>query len=262
MISSILSFLFIISRFTVTMNDKIKKSEILEMKQQVKDEGLARRRSRRIRRRLQNVFPGDSVTGVIKNVIPEGILVTLTSLGPLNITGMIGTRDLPPQFQIPANLNEKYQKQLLLQDFMIGRQVNCGVEKINPKWNPRMLYNTKLSFESFDDKNVNVNDYDLLSNIDLPDNVVISDSEYDSMRQNDDIDSEDDDDDDDSDYSNLLNDDDDEDDVDDYLSEEELQEAFDELSNGKELITIKKFKAWDEMMGLLEDGLINESGAS
>lgn len=167
------------------MDSSITKSQILADRQKIKDEGLARRRSRRIRRRLQHVFPGDSVTGLVKAVIPEGVLVTLTSLGPLNITGMIGTRDLPKQFQIPDGLNEKYQKQLLLQDFMIGRQVVCGVEKVNPKWNPRMQYNLKLAFENFDDSGSGSDSsqaYDLLSKIELPDDVTISDADYSNIR--------------------------------------------------------------------------------
>lgn len=52
------------------------------------------------------------------------------------------------------------------------------------------------------------------------------------------------------------------DDSDDFMSEEELEEEFSELSGGKDTISVKTFKQWDEIQGLLEDELIAESGNS
>ena len=60
----------------------------------------------------------------------------------------------------------------------------------------------------------------------------------------------------------LAYDDDDDEEGGDSLSEEELQEAFSELSNGKDTITVKKLKSWDEVQGWLQDELIQESGTS
>lgn len=135
---------------TVTLDPSVSKAQIVAAKEKTKSEGLARRRSRRIRRKLQSLGVGDNVQGVIQAVVPEGILVTLNSLGPLNITGLLSKRDLPRQFQVPPDLKESFQRQLLQQDFKVGRKLTCSVEKINPKWNPRMAYNLKLTFENFD----------------------------------------------------------------------------------------------------------------
>jgi len=134
-------------RFTLTMDPKIEKAQIVEMKKMVKVEGQERRRARRMRRVLDSVSVGDTVTGVVQRVVPEGILVTVSSLGPLNVTGLLGKRDLPKQFEVPPDLKESFQKQLLEQDFAVGRPITCGVLKVNPKYNIRMSYNLKLLFD-------------------------------------------------------------------------------------------------------------------
>ena len=85
--------------------------------------GNERRRARRMRRQLDTVAVGDTVRGVVQAIIPAGVLVTVTSLGPLNVTGLIAKRDLPKQFEVPPDMKENFQRQLLEQDFVMGRPI-------------------------------------------------------------------------------------------------------------------------------------------
>ena len=85
--------------------------------------GNERRRARRMRRQLDTVAVGDTVRGVVQGIIPAGVLVTVMSLGPLNVTGLIAKRDLPKQFEVPPDMKENFQRQLLEQDFVMGRPI-------------------------------------------------------------------------------------------------------------------------------------------
>ena len=73
--------------------------------------------------------------------------MSVNSLGPLNVTGLIAKRDLPKQFEVPPDLKESFQKQLLEQDFAIGRQITCGVLQVNPNIGDKVAYNLKMLFE-------------------------------------------------------------------------------------------------------------------
>lgn len=134
-------------RFSLTLDPTISKAKVIAAKTALRQEGNARRRARRVRRILDAVTPGQTVTGVVDRVVPAGVLVTISSLGPLNVTGLLGKRDLPAQFEVPPDLKESFQAQLLQQDFMPGRAITCGVLKVNPRSNARMTYNLKLLFE-------------------------------------------------------------------------------------------------------------------
>ena len=89
---------------------------------------------------------GDTVTGTVDRVVAEGVLVSFY-LGPL--PGLLSKRDLPRQFHIPSDLKDSFQKQLLEQDFVAGREVTCGVYRVNKKSGPRVFANLKLTFEEF-----------------------------------------------------------------------------------------------------------------
>lgn len=154
-------------RFTLTMDPTIEKQQIIDMRQQIKVEGNERRRARRMRRILDEVNEGDTVTGIVQEVVNEGVLVSISNLGSLNITGLMSKRDLPKQFQVPPDLKESFQNQLLSQDFVAGREVSCGVVKINQKSNARMKYNLKLVFEDFGSRGVLTNMED-----DVPDEAL------------------------------------------------------------------------------------------
>ena len=93
-------------RFTLTVDPTVDKSKILEAKEMAKTEGQERRRERRMRRQLDLVRVGETVSGVVQDVVPEGVLITVTSLGPLNVTALLGKRDLPKQFEVPPDLKE------------------------------------------------------------------------------------------------------------------------------------------------------------
>jgi hypothetical protein len=49
---------------------------------------------------LDSVNIGDTVEGFVQQVVADGVLITISSLGPLNVTGLIGKRDLPKQFEV------------------------------------------------------------------------------------------------------------------------------------------------------------------
>jgi hypothetical protein len=135
-------------RITLSMDPSIDKAAVLKMKKKVKDDGLERRRSRRLRRQLEIINVGDTVRATVKRIVPEGVLVDVTTLGSLNVTGLIGTRDLPKQFELPADMTFEFQQQLLEQDFLTGREVTCAVNKVNRDAYSRQKYALKLLVES------------------------------------------------------------------------------------------------------------------
>ena len=59
------------------------------------------------------------------------------------------------------------------------------------------------------------------------------------------------------DYRGSLDGDDEEEDA--FMSEDELLEAYDELKNNKGRITVKKYLAWSQITGLLDEGLITQN---
>eukprot|EP01041_Mallomonas_annulata_P007472 gene7472-15292_t len=208
-------------RFTLTMDPTIDKSKVIELKAKNKEEGQIRRRSRRIRRQLEAVAIGDMVSGWVDRIVPEGILVSIASLGPLNITGLIGTRDLPKQFTFPPDLKDSFKQQLLAQDFMTGRQISASVVKINPKYNPRMTYSMKLLFENFGN-NIDKDD----SNIQIP---AFIEDEDDDEDQDEDIEVEED---------------------------PEVREVFDELRNGRTGVPVRDFRDWGDIQDMISSGEI------
>ena len=65
---------------------------MLEIKASLKSEGQERRRARRLRRQLETVAAGDIVEGYVQGLSDDGVLITVTSLGPLNITALISRK--------------------------------------------------------------------------------------------------------------------------------------------------------------------------
>ena len=59
------------------------------------------------------------------------------------------------------------------------------------------------------------------------------------------------------DYRGSLDGDDEEEEA--FMSEDELLEAYDELKNNKGRITVKKYLAWSQITGLLDEGLITQN---
>ena len=136
-------------RISFSLNPTIDKASILAERAKTKQDGNDRRRARRLRRILEEITVGDTITGAVDRVVPEGVLVSFSHFGPLPVVGLLSKRDLPRQFQIPPDLKDSFQKQLLEQDFVTGREVTCGVYRVNPKSGPRMKYNLKLTFDEF-----------------------------------------------------------------------------------------------------------------
>ena len=89
------------------------------------------------------------MSGYVLKIVNEGILVTVTSLGALNVTGLVSKKDLPKQFEVPPDLTESFQNQLLAQDFVVGREITCGILKVHPNPSNSLVYNLKMLFEEF-----------------------------------------------------------------------------------------------------------------
>jgi hypothetical protein len=85
----------------VTADETFSKEKFLEKRQKAREESNLRRRERRVRERLANVLAGDKVQGYVQDLDERGILVTITSLGTLNMTALIPMESLPPQYETP-----------------------------------------------------------------------------------------------------------------------------------------------------------------
>jgi hypothetical protein len=137
------------SRITATTDAAIEKNKIIQDHARTKLEAAERRRSRRLRRQLEETSAGDTVMGHVVKVLPEGVLVNVLTVGALDVVGMLRTKDLPEELQIPAGMNEKYQLQLLTQDFPPGKEVVCSVAAVVPNPTTAMQYVLELHFERF-----------------------------------------------------------------------------------------------------------------
>ena len=209
-------------RFTLTTDPTISKAKILQMKEDAKIEGNERRRARRMRRQMDKVTVGDTVSGFVQRVIPEGVLVTVTSLGPLNITGLLGTRDMPKQFQVPSDLKPSFQKQLLEQDFVKDRPVTCAVQKISSKSSPNALYNFKLTYEGLGAR--------------PDDDVVIPDG-----------------------LGEIVGDfEDDATDADEDTDDDDLMDIYAELKGKNKKLLVADFKDWADIQDMVDGGDIDQ----
>ena len=249
-------------RFTLTMDSTIQKSAILEMKEAQRAEGNERRRARRARRILDDIVVGDTVTGIVERVVNEGVLVSISNLGSLNVTGLLSKRDLPPQFQVPPDLKDSFQKQLLQQDFHTGREIVCGVYKVNTRSNARMAYNLKLTFEEFGKSTLQAADE--VDGLQLSDDMLnIGDDEVDDY----DDDDEDEGGYDDSDSSNSNSNDNDlkgvdlnlddlefnEADIEQALDGSDVKDIYDELKGNKPYMLAADLFDWADVQDMIAD---------
>lgn len=216
-------------RFSVTMDPNFDKAQVLEEKMQIKEEGRERRRARRLRRVLETVTVGDTVSGVVDSVVPEGVLVTVTSLGPLNVTGLLMKRELPKQFTVPPDLKESFQAQLLTQDFAKGRPISCGVLAVNTK--PSLAasdFNMKLLFEEFGA---------------MPEDDLKIVDKMDARKEG---------------LPKGLEDRDDEDEDEDELQSSDVREIYNELRGNKPLMLVQDLYDWADIQDMLQEGDIDE----
>ncbi len=237
-------------RITFTLNPAIEKSQILAEKEKIKADGNERRRARRMRRILEDIAVGDTIIGTVDRVVSEGVLVTMEMEGAsLPITGLMSKRDLPKQFQVPPDLKDSFQKQLLEQDFVPGREVTCGVYRVNNKSNGRMKYNLKLTFEEFGS----------LPNgeVEVPDSALESfgATSTRALEGDDDDDKEKDVKKDDNDSDTLITSLDEED----AWEDADTREIFDELRGDKPLVAVADLFDWADVQDMVEDGDITEA---
>lgn len=216
------------ARFSVTMDATIEKASIIQHKIQVKEEGKERRRSRRLRRVLDTVTVGDTLSGVVDRVVPEGVLITITSLGPLNVTGLLRKKDLPKQFDVPPDLKESFQAQLLGQDFIPGRAVTCGVLQVSTNTAPQEgEYSMRLLFESLGP---------------MPEDGFVVSDKLDKKKTK---------------KTPLLEDTDDEELP--APEDSDLKEIYTELRGNKPLMLVQDLYDWADIQDMLADGDIEQS---
>eukprot|EP01035_Chromulina_nebulosa_P016835 gene16835-22320_t len=225
-------------RFTLTTDPDINKGKILEVKKKNKEDGIERRKSRRLRRQLEKITIGKLVSGVVQRVQSDRITVSISSLGSINITGFIYRDTLPKQFSIPGDLKDSFQIQLLKQDFQVGRKIECSISKINRVSNDNS-YTLDLEYEQFlsdiDDSNIEK----AIQNV-----SVIKDSEIkeiDNIGEDDDIE------------------DDDLEDLNESIISNDIKELFDELRGNQPLLAVKDIYDWEDVIDMIEDGTIKRS---
>ena len=147
--------------------------------------------------------------------------MSVNSLGPLNVTGLIAKRDLPKQFEVPPDLKESFQKQLLEQDFAIGRQITCGVLQVNPNIGDKVAYNLKMLFEELGAlaaDTVPVRDSGEVSENSADDEDEIAEEVYDDS---------------------------------------DLKEIFDELRGNKPLLSVQDLKDWGDVQDMIANNVID-----
>lgn len=140
------------SRISFTTDSSIRKEQVAEKFVQKRQEGLQRRQSRRLRRQLENVLAGDVVSGTVQKVVTQGIIVEVTSLGPIPVSALIGMRDLPEHLRPPESMSPDNAIKFLQEtDFMVGRQLTGGVVRVHPEPDVQRMYNMKLLLEDLGD---------------------------------------------------------------------------------------------------------------
>jgi Ca2+-binding EF-hand superfamily protein len=246
-------------RFSVTTDPNVQKADVVGQHERILAEGAHRRQSRRLRRQLEDVLAGTPVTGCVKGVVKEGVLVTVTSLGPMEVVGLIRKSDLPEQFQVPEDLADSHQAQLLQMDFTPGRMISCTVSQVHPNPSASLMYNMKLDFDEFGEPPIDIEISDKFD--------AMTQKERDAFVKGRSVV-------DDGDESDLLDDDaaegsDGADVYDDY--EGDVREVFDELvaagvsssiasAAGKaKTLLVEDLYAWDALQDMLADGDLTEA---
>ena len=212
-------------RFTLTLDPTVNKAKVVEARAALKREGNERRRARRVRRMLDAVAVGDTVRGVVQDVVPEGVLVTVSSIGPLNVTGLVSKRDLPKQFEVPPDLKEAFQRQLLQQDFVPGRQITCGVLKVAPRPQPRTGHRLMLLLEELGPPL----ESDSIAAEALPDRIedVAGDEDTDEA-----------------------------DEEDDEVGDQVVAEIYNELRGSSPLLSEANLRAWADLQDMISEGAL------
>lgn len=226
-------------RFTLTSDSGVNKEHIINEKSQVKEEGKERRKSRRLRKQLEDLNVGLTVQGSIKDITSEGILVSFTSLGPIEFLGLIPKSTLPKQYAVPPDLRDDFQKQLLGQDFRINREISCSIAKILPT-SSTSPYLLKLEFEDFVSQlNDEVDDITLPADLELLSDDDVDDDE-DELEIGNEVDISD------SNEDNLE-----------YSND--VREIFDELRGNQPLLAIQNIYDWADIQDMISEQTIKKS---
>lgn len=239
----------------MTTDPHFKKDNLLEDKSKRREAGNIRRRTRRLRKQLENVLAGDTVTGVVEKVVPEGIIVTIDSLGPLNVSALVRQQDLPAHYQLPATMDVSAKLDIWKLDFARGRTVTAGVIKVSDAPHAGKLYSMVVSLEGMGP----------LPEEDL--SLPTRNREEEEKEDDDDYDYEDDDEEDDDDEAEevvgkALREEDEEEknnaDKSEGQYEDDVRDIFLELSEGRSALTSDDIFNWAEMNEMLEEGVVSE----
>eukprot|EP00981_Chlorochromonas_danica_P011685 scaffold4209_cov160-Ochromonas_danica.AAC.12 len=228
-------------QLTVTTDASVDKATVVAGKVEGRLHSLQRRQSRRVRRQLDKFEVGQTVSGVVQGVAPEGVLVNVDVDFPLNITALLGTRDLPEQFAIPDGMTDVHVQQLLSQDFVVGRRLSGTISKINPKPSVTAKYNLKLVLEELDP--VPTDDFIITDRFDT-EGESFKKQYYRKTKE-----------------AEKISDEEDEDDEegDDYLvSEEDAHEIYDELKGEKNAMNEDDLFAWADLQDIIAEGSVSE----
>lgn len=259
-------------RFTLTTDAQIKKEDVVDQHERTRAEGLERRQSRRLRLQLEEVAAGVGVSGCVKGITAEGILVTINSLGPMEVMGLIHKQDLPEQFQLPEHIGEAGQADLLRQDFISGRRISCIVSQVHPHPRASSPYNLKLDFDKFDEPPPDFEVTDLFDSLSPAEQDALLLGRRRTLPENSFGDEEEDDWGDEGPEGGVGDEleDGDEGDSGDY--EAEVRDLFEELvaggeqsrgemvpRDGRRLLPVEDLYAWDALQDLIEEGRLAES---
>lgn len=223
----------------VTTDATVDKAAVVAGKVEGRLQSLQRRQSRRIRRQLDKFEVGQTVSGVVQGVAPEGVLVNVDVDFPLNITALLGTRDLPEQFAIPDGMTDAHVQQLLSQDFVVGRRLSGTISKINPKPSVTAKYNLKLVLEELDP--VPADDFVVTDRFDT-EGESFKKQYYQKTKE-----------------AEKNDEEDEEGEGDDYLvSEEDAHEIYDELKGEKKAMNEDDLFAWADLQDIIAEGSVSE----
>ena len=136
--------------------------------------------------------------------------------------------DLPKQFEVPPDLKESFQQQLLQQDFVAGRTVTCGVLRVHAKPSARAPQHLDLLLEELGPMPEAA---DGLVLEDLPSSIEDAGG-----------------------LGGQYDEDDDEEDA----AGGDVREIFDELRGAAPLLSLENLLAWADLQDMLAEGAVSQ----
>ena len=149
--------------------------------------------------------------------------------------------------QVPPDLRESFQNQLLQQDFSVGRGITCAVSKVKPTPTAENLFNVKLLFEEFSTvaptDDFEINDIGDLDGDDGTATVGVLLSGIGTYT-----------------YSSADDDEEEEGDEDEEeeVEEDDLTEIYNELKGEKAMLVVEDLLDWEDIQEMMEEGVLTQ----